>query len=75
MTASAVSTAKAAPEWQPTGAISRSSLGGSADGAWLSLVIHHIPDLGAAAQEIRRVLRPGAAAMIRQAFPGRTSGR
>ena len=32
----------------------------SADGAWLSLVIHHIPDLEAAACEIRRVLRPGA---------------
>ena len=31
---------------------------GSADGAWLSLVIHHIPDLEAAAREIRRVLRP-----------------
>ena len=25
----------------------------SADAAWLSLVIHHIPDLGAAAHEIR----------------------
>jgi len=30
----------------------------SADAAWLSLVIHHIPDLGVAAHEIRRVLRP-----------------
>src|SRR5689334_8070047 len=28
----------------------------SADAAWLSLVIHHIPDLPAAAREIRRVL-------------------
>ena len=45
---------------------------GSADGAWLSLVIHHIPDLGAAAREIRRVLRPGAPVLIRQGFPGRT---
>ena len=27
----------------------------SADGAWMSLMIHHIPDLGAAAREIRRV--------------------
>jgi len=43
----------------------------SADAAWLSLVIHHIPDLGAAAQEIRRVLRPGAPVLIRQGFPGR----
>jgi ubiquinone/menaquinone biosynthesis C-methylase UbiE len=44
---------------------------GSADGAWLSTVLHHIPDLGAAAREIRRVLRPGAPVLIRQGFPGR----
>jgi SAM-dependent methyltransferase len=43
----------------------------SADGAWLSLVIHHIPDLEAAACEIRRVLRPGAPVLIRQGYPGR----
>lgn len=42
-----------------------------ADAAWLSTVIHHIPDLQAAAREIRRVLRPGAPVLIRQAFPGR----
>lgn len=40
----------------------------SADAAWLSLVIHHIPDLGGAAREIRRVLRPGAPVLIRQGF-------
>jgi ubiquinone/menaquinone biosynthesis C-methylase UbiE len=45
--------------------------GHSADGAWLSLVIHHIPDLEAAAREIRRVLRPRAPVLIRQGFPGR----
>ncbi len=44
---------------------------GAADGAWLSLVIHHIPDLEAAAREIRRVLRPGAPVLIRQGFSGR----
>lgn len=44
---------------------------GSADGAWLSLVIHHIADLAAAAREIRRVLRPGAPVLLRQGFPGR----
>ena len=43
----------------------------SADAAWLSLVIHHIADLEAAAHEIRRVLRPGAPVLIRQGFPGR----
>jgi ubiquinone/menaquinone biosynthesis C-methylase UbiE len=46
----------------------------SADGAWLSLMIHHIPDLDAAAREIRRVLRPGAPVLIRQGFPGRSGG-
>jgi ubiquinone/menaquinone biosynthesis C-methylase UbiE len=46
----------------------------SADAAWLSLVIQHIPDLGAAAREIRRVLRPGAPVLIRQGFPGRLDG-
>jgi SAM-dependent methyltransferase len=43
----------------------------SADGAWLSLVLHHIPDLEAAAREICRVLRPGAPVLIRQGFPDR----
>jgi len=43
----------------------------SADAAWLSLVIHHIPDLQAAAREIRRVLRTGAPVLIRQGFPDR----
>lgn len=43
----------------------------SADAAWLSTVIHHIPDLGAAARELRRVLRPGAPVLIRSAFAGR----
>jgi SAM-dependent methyltransferase len=46
--------------------------GDSADAAWLSTVIHHVPDLEAAAREIRRVLRPGAPVLIRQAFPGRS---
>jgi ubiquinone/menaquinone biosynthesis C-methylase UbiE len=43
----------------------------SADAAWLSLVIHHVPDLRVAAREIRRVLRPGAPVLIRQGFPDR----
>jgi ubiquinone/menaquinone biosynthesis C-methylase UbiE len=44
---------------------------GSVDGAWLSLVIHHVPDLAAAARELRRVLRPGAPVLLRQGFAGR----
>ncbi|GAA1966241.1 class I SAM-dependent methyltransferase [Catenulispora subtropica] len=43
----------------------------SADAAWLSTVTHHIPDLRAAAREIRRVLRPDAPVLIRNAFAGR----
>ena len=46
----------------------------SADAAWLSLVIHHVPDLELAAHEIRRVLRPDAPVLIRQGFPGRLDG-
>jgi SAM-dependent methyltransferase len=44
--------------------------GASVDGAWLSTVIHHIPDLRAAAAELRRVLHPGALVLIRSPFPG-----
>ena len=47
---------------------------GSADAGWLSTVVHHIPDLPAAARELRRVLRPGAPVLIRQAFPERADG-
>ena len=44
---------------------------GSVDAAWLSLVVHHIGDLEAAARELRRVLRPAAPVLIRQGFPDR----
>jgi ubiquinone/menaquinone biosynthesis C-methylase UbiE len=47
----------------------------SADAAWLSLVVHHIPDLQAAAHEIRRVLRPGAPVLMRQGFSDRLDDR
>ncbi|MBM0224793.1 class I SAM-dependent methyltransferase [Micromonospora sp. ATA51] len=46
----------------------------SIDAVWLSTVIHHVPDLPAAAREIRRVLKPGAPILIRSAFPGRHEG-
>jgi SAM-dependent methyltransferase len=45
--------------------------GASVDAAWLSTVIHHVPDLTAAARELRRVLRPGSPVLIRSAFAGR----
>jgi SAM-dependent methyltransferase len=41
------------------------------DAAWLSTMIHHVPDLTAAAQELRRVVRPGGLVLIRSAFAGR----
>jgi ubiquinone/menaquinone biosynthesis C-methylase UbiE len=47
---------------------------GSCDLAWLSTVIHHIPDLDAAARELRRAVRPGGAVLVRSSFPGRTGG-
>jgi SAM-dependent methyltransferase len=47
---------------------------GSAGGAWLSAVIHHVGDLGATARELRRVLAPGAPVVIRGAFAGRYQG-
>ncbi|MEU8264879.1 class I SAM-dependent methyltransferase [Micromonospora sp. NPDC048999] len=43
----------------------------SVDAVWLSTVIHHVPDLPAAAWEIRRVLRPDAPVLIRSAFARR----
>ncbi|MEV6694664.1 methyltransferase domain-containing protein [Micromonospora sp. NPDC051196] len=47
---------------------------GSVDAAWISTVIHHVPDLTAAAHELRRVLRPDAPVLIRSAFAGRHEG-
>jgi ubiquinone/menaquinone biosynthesis C-methylase UbiE len=47
----------------------------SADAAWLSLVIHHVPDLAGAAREIRRVLRPGSPVLVRQGFSDRIDDR
>ncbi len=46
----------------------------SCGAAWISTVIHHVPDLAGAAREIRRVIAPGGPVLIRSAFPGRWSG-
>jgi ubiquinone/menaquinone biosynthesis C-methylase UbiE len=43
---------------------------GSADAVWISNVLHHIPDLEAAAAEIRRVLLPGGPILIRAGMSG-----
>jgi len=46
----------------------------SMSAAWLSNVIHHLPDMALAARELRRVLVPGAPVLIRSGFPGRGGG-
>ena len=38
--------------------------------AWLSTVLHHLPDLAAAASDLRRALPAGAPVLIRSFFPG-----
>ncbi|MET9225989.1 methyltransferase domain-containing protein [Lentzea sp. NPDC003310] len=47
---------------------------GSADVVWLSTVIHHVRDLGAAGAELRRVLRPGGVVVLRSLFRERHGG-
>jgi SAM-dependent methyltransferase len=47
---------------------------GSCGEAWLSTVIHHIPDLCRCAQEFRRVLCRESRVLIRNAFSGRLDG-
>jgi ubiquinone/menaquinone biosynthesis C-methylase UbiE len=47
---------------------------GTVDAVWMSTVVHHLPDLAAAAEDLRRVLRPGGPVLIRSAFAGRPDG-
>jgi ubiquinone/menaquinone biosynthesis C-methylase UbiE len=49
-------------------------VGGVVDAVWMSTMIHHVPDLEAAARELRRVVRPGAPLLIRSVFAGRHDG-
>ncbi|MGH2699372.1 MAG: class I SAM-dependent methyltransferase [Actinomycetota bacterium] len=44
------------------------------DHAWLSTVLHHIPDLRRCARELRRVLRNGGRVLIRSGFGDRLEG-
>jgi ubiquinone/menaquinone biosynthesis C-methylase UbiE len=43
----------------------------SVGAAWLSTVIHQLPDLPRAARELRRVVEPGGPVLIRSGYPGR----
>lgn len=47
---------------------------GSCDIAWLSMVVHHLPNLRAAARELERVVRPGGIVFVRNSFRGRLDG-
>jgi SAM-dependent methyltransferase len=47
---------------------------GELDVAFLSMVIHHIPDIPACARELRRVLRAGGVVFIRSVFGDRLDG-
>jgi ubiquinone/menaquinone biosynthesis C-methylase UbiE len=44
---------------------------GVCNAAWLSTMIHHVPDLPLCAREVRRVTRAGSPVLIRSSFPGR----
>ena len=46
----------------------------SCDVAWLSTMIHHVPDLAGCAREVRRVVRPDGVVLVRSSFPGRHEG-
>jgi ubiquinone/menaquinone biosynthesis C-methylase UbiE len=47
---------------------------GEFDFAFMSMVIHHVPDLDACARELRRVVKPGGLVFIRNTFSGRLDG-
>jgi len=47
---------------------------GELDVAFLSMVIHHVPDIPACARELRRVLGPGGVVFIRSVFGDRLDG-
>ena len=44
---------------------------GEFDFAFMSMVIHHVTDLGACARELHRVIKPGGSLFVRNAFSGR----
>jgi ubiquinone/menaquinone biosynthesis C-methylase UbiE len=41
------------------------------DFAFMSMVVHHVPDLDACAAELYRVIKPGGAVFVRNTFSGR----
>ena len=47
---------------------------GSCDVAWMSQIVHHLTDLVAAAQELRRVIRQAGLVIFRSNFKGRLDG-
>ena len=45
--------------------------GGEFDFAFMSMVVHHVPDLDACAGELYRVIKPGGPLFVRNTFSGR----
>jgi len=45
--------------------------GGEFDFAFMSMVVHHVPDLDACAGELHRVIKPGGSLFVRNTFSGR----
>jgi ubiquinone/menaquinone biosynthesis C-methylase UbiE len=50
------------------------AIDGEFDVAFLSMVIHHVPDPAACARELYRVVKPGGLVFIRNTFSGRLDG-
>ncbi len=44
---------------------------GECDAAWLSMVIHHVGNIGACIAELSRILKPGGIVLIRNSYRGR----
>ena len=44
---------------------------GEFDFAFMSMVVHHVPDLSACAGELHRVVKPGGSVFVRNTFSGR----
>jgi ubiquinone/menaquinone biosynthesis C-methylase UbiE len=50
------------------------AIDGEFDVAFLSMVIHHVPDPAACARELYRVVKPGGLVFVRNTFSGRLDG-
>jgi len=56
------------------GATAVPAAAGTFDFAFLSMVVHHVEDIGACGRELHRVVKPGGLVFIRNVFSGRLDG-